>query len=423
MKRSLLPRSIAALATAFVLGFCALQSPSSAQQNLATVTTQVVSSTASSGTSSTLILDGKYSNCALTAAVSTGTASITINGNTQTGQYGPGAPAVANSNFGTSGVVTVSAATFVTTSGNFANTPVGAYFTWASNSGTLTAWLTCTGANAAGGAVAISSIGPVTISSLPPVSNNCLTNCTPSPTTTVSPGLMVGVTDVCPSTAPAAINGAYTCSITSSGNLNVVQNAAPSATTPVSTPSAAALPTASAGVAPPAQAPQVSDFPACEYAGLLAVLSGQNFITIQCDVTGRVFVNSDDPSMTFNSAALASATTMVLKTGVATKQLYIYLATWESTGTNSSNTIQWEYSTNATCSSGNTSLLPAAIAPGTATGEWTSLWGIQAVSNTTVGGMPGANGKALVLPAGNTFCGVTAGTTTAGSFVTVVGIH
>lgn len=244
----------------------------------------------------------------------------------------------------------------------------------------------------------VSSIGPVTL--VTPVTVNC--GATPCSVTTP---------------APAATNAA---------DLGINVHIAGSTAQPlaVTTPSSAPLPTASAGVAPPANAVQISDFPACEYAGGLAVLTGQNFVTQQCDLTGRLYVNIGDPTQSFaSSGAISSATTTVLKVGIATKQTYIYLATWESTGTNSGNTVQWEYSTNASCASGNTTILPAAIAPGTATGEWTTVWGNQAVSNTTVNGLPGPANLPLVLPAGNTFCGVTAGTTTAGTFITVYGIH
>lgn len=66
------------------------------------------------------------------------------------------------------------------------------------NVGTFSGNITCTGTAPATGV----------ISSLPPisgtVSNNCVSNCTPVPSTSVSPGLMVGVTHVGPSPGPQA---------------------------------------------------------------------------------------------------------------------------------------------------------------------------------------------------------------------------
>lgn len=69
----------------------------------------------------------------------------------------------------------------------------------------------------------ISSLPPVTL--VTPVTVNCqspaCTVTTPAPATTISPGLFVGITNACPSTAPAAINGAYTCTNDSTGRLQV----------------------------------------------------------------------------------------------------------------------------------------------------------------------------------------------------------
>ena len=105
--------------------------------------------------------------------------------------------------------------------------------TYASQSTTVT--IRCTAASEPFAPGVISSLPPVVISSLPPVSNNCISNCTPSPTTTISPGLYVGVTNACPSTAPAQVNGAYTCTNDSTGRLQV--------STPVPYPTTSQFPT------------------------------------------------------------------------------------------------------------------------------------------------------------------------------------
>lgn len=84
----------------------------------------------------------------------------------------------------------------------------------------------------------ISSLPPVTL--VTPVTVNCgATPCsvtTPAPATTISPGLFVGVTNACPSTAPANINGAYTCTNDSTGRLQVSTPVPFATTTPFGTP-------------------------------------------------------------------------------------------------------------------------------------------------------------------------------------------
>lgn len=153
MRRSVPARFLAAgAALAFALALAMPAGPASAQVNgLAAVSTLVVTSTAVTGTSSVLALDGKYSNCTLVAADAAGTANVVVLGNANVGQYGPGGSPLANPNFGSGGQVVVNASTLTATNGNVAILPVGAYFTWSGNSGTLTAWLTCSSAAAATG--------------------------------------------------------------------------------------------------------------------------------------------------------------------------------------------------------------------------------------------------------------------------------
>jgi hypothetical protein len=92
-----------------------------------------------------LALDGNYANCSVVTLATTGIATVTVYGNTSPGLYGLGGPSLANTNFGANGVITATTTQSVT-SGNVANLPVGLYFTWAGNTGTLHAWATCSSA-------------------------------------------------------------------------------------------------------------------------------------------------------------------------------------------------------------------------------------------------------------------------------------
>lgn len=136
-------KPVGGLAAVLVLAFCAMQMPARSQTTGLIVSTQVVNSKAASGTSSVLALDGKYSNCSVSFISSDASASITVMGNSIAGQYGPSGPGVINTNFGTNGVIAGTTSLKVS-SGNVVNLPVGFYFTWTGNTGTVTAWGTCT---------------------------------------------------------------------------------------------------------------------------------------------------------------------------------------------------------------------------------------------------------------------------------------
>lgn len=259
---------------------------------------------------------------------------------------------------------------------------------------------------------------PVTSSSGLPV--NCVTGCAASGQTfpTSSPGNAQLVVPANPSAQP------YTAALPLPVSTINASLPAPQATWPDSTPTAGALPTASAGAAAPGSAPIIADYPSCQSNGGNAAVTAGNSVALQCDPQGKLYVSFDDPTSTIvKSSSINSAVTTLLVTGVATKVTYIYLATWESTGTNSTNTINWEWGTGATCGTSTVTLLPAAIAPGLSTGEWMTGWAGSQGPVVSVSGMPAAATRALILPAGNNFCGVTAGTTTLGNFVTYYSIH
>lgn len=177
--------------------------PAGSQTTGITSQTQVVNSTAAAGTSSIIALDGKYSNCTVIAQTSTSTASVVVYGNTQATQYGPAAPNAVNSNFGSSGTITATT-TQSQTSGNVANLPVGFYFTWSGNSGTLYAWAVCSSAIARAAAGATGAPGP--------------TGPTGPPGPTGSPGAVPTFTASAPLAVSTGSNTVtYTCSTCSTG--------------------------------------------------------------------------------------------------------------------------------------------------------------------------------------------------------------
>ena len=146
MKPRLLTRLFAGAGVAgIVLAFCAMQPVARAQTTGVNVSLPTLVTTASAGTSGTLALDGKYSNCTVTTVTSTSTATVTVYGNYVTGQYGPAAPNLANGNFGSSGAITATTTTAYT-AGNVANLPIGLFYTWSGNSGTLTVQAVCSSA-------------------------------------------------------------------------------------------------------------------------------------------------------------------------------------------------------------------------------------------------------------------------------------
>ena len=177
--------------------------PAGSQTTGITSQTQVVNSTAAAGTSSVIALDGKYSNCTVIAQTSTSTASVVVYGNTQATQYGPAAPNAVNSNFGSSGTITATT-TQSQTSGNVANLPVGFYFTWSGNSGTLYAWAVCSSAIARAAAGATGAPGP--------------TGPTGPPGPTGSPGAVPTFTASAPLAVSTGSNTVtYTCATCSTG--------------------------------------------------------------------------------------------------------------------------------------------------------------------------------------------------------------
>lgn len=416
MKRSHIGRLFAAGgALAIVLAFCALQRPAPAQVNSGAITTPIISSTSASGVSGVLALDGKFPNCVVYAQTSTSTATIVANGNTQTAAYGQSSAYV---QVGTNITATT---TMTATQENMASAPVGFFFTWSGNSGTLTAWATCSQANSTvfSGTVTanVPTPLPVTQSSVP-WSMQCTSaaNCPVSfPQATASPN--GGAATPFLQVAPCANNaGTTNCAgVTAGQNLQVVQNAAPSATTPVSTPSAAPAATATAGAALPSQAVNVNAYEHCTVVAGTAVTTG-NAIVVRCNNGGLLLASEADPTAILTTtASISSATTTAINTPPpAGISLYVYAAGFTSNGTNSANTVQLVYGTGVSCVTGQQNITPVAYAPGTTTGETAYFWGGSASNTAFTQADIVPSNIPFFVPAANGVCVKTAGTTTAG---------
>jgi len=152
-----------------------------------------VTSQAATGQSTILPLQG-HSNCTVIASDTVGGASITVFG---TAQPGPTATSqwFVNQNFGVSGVISVTSSPASST-GNVANYPGGFYFTWSGNTGTLSAYASCstavakrTGAGTTGATQPIFvSTGTVTTTTAATANAYSQIGTTQSVTTTTSSG-------------------------------------------------------------------------------------------------------------------------------------------------------------------------------------------------------------------------------------------
>lgn len=141
-------RRLLAATALCALGLTLTSPRASAQQLQPTISTGLITSTASSGSSSYLAINGQ-STCSILAYTSTGTASITVYGAADGFALGNSTYLV-NPNFGTAGVVNVTSTPAVT-AGNISTFPKGFYFSWSGNTGTITAIGTCSIATGVGG--------------------------------------------------------------------------------------------------------------------------------------------------------------------------------------------------------------------------------------------------------------------------------
>ena len=261
----------------------------------------------------------------------------------------------------------------------------------------------------------------------------------------------------------AAITGNITCG---NGSASLGANSGGGGSNVTIVAPTGALPVASAGASPVTGVNGISQNTCAVPAGGTPNVTGGNEVATQCNANGQQLVHDPAPVFTalqsvttpapaptttggwvgtvgFNvgtgalyannicdtfamSGAISTAVTTLLITGTNNQSVYVCLAAWESTGTNASNTVNYEYGQGATCQTNTQTIFPAAVAPGTATGEWTVGWGNPGAAVTAVAGMPGVAPVPLVLPNNATaynFCGVTAGTTTAGRFVVWYSVH
>lgn len=293
-----------------VLSLSLVAPKSEAQTVSNVVSTNLVSSTSASGSSSIIALQSQ-SNCTVLAFTSTGTATITVNGSAYkadpvTSLWLP------NANFGSSGNITATT-TPTATSGNVANYPGGFYFSWVGNTGTITAVASCSTAVVAGGGgggggnvtvintpgVTVQNTPGVTIQNTPGV--NVQNTAAPVPLPTASAGAAppanappVVAFNVCQFPAGAApvvtAGNSISTQCDANGNQKVTVINTPGVTVQ-NTAAPIPLPTASAGVAPPANAPPVVAHTVCVFpAGNAPTVTAGNTIATQCDVSGNTKV-------------------------------------------------------------------------------------------------------------------------------------
>jgi hypothetical protein len=240
---------------------------------------------------------------------------------------------------------------------------------------------------------------------------------TPAPAPTVSPGLFPGTVQVCPSTAPAPINGVYTCTNTSSGFLNTVQAAAPAATTPVSCAAATNCPVNASQVTSPwvvtTPAPLASQSPVPFPAVIQERIGSGN--TIYLDTWPDTFAST---------ANITTSTTTRIVPGVANQTMYVFWVGFQAAGTNTAGTVQLEYGQGGTCGTNTVKIMVTPITEGATIGNVVNLWGSYGTA-TTNGITPAV--VPLIIPANataNDLCGVTTtGTLINGSFIAYYAIH
>lgn len=235
--------------------------------------------------------------------------------------------------------------------------------------------------------------------------------------------------------AQAAVPNFGSGTITIPTPLSVSQGTTPwVVTTPVATP----LATASPGLQPMAQVPFVGAYMHCQMpAGNTPNVTIGRSIASQCDSGGRLQVTDSAYGTTgatyqnnqcdqfVTSASITTAVSTKLITGVAGKPTYICLAAWQSTGTNATNPLQYQWGTTVTtgCDTGTNTLFPLAVTPGATANTWLIGWGGGVVVLAVANGMPPPAATPLIIPAGNDFCGVTSGTTNLGKFVVYYSQH
>lgn len=123
------------------------------------------------------------------------------------------------------------------------------------------------------------------------------------------------------------------------------------------------------------------------------------------------------------SANIVTATTTLLVAGVAGQNMYVFFEGFQSGGTNSGTTVVPEYGTGATCGTGTVRFTPSnGVLGPVAIGTIAVLYGgSTAAAASTFGLLPSA--VPFIVPNGNNLCGVTAGTTINGFFITQYAIH
>lgn len=304
---------------------------------------------------------------------------------TQGGTY------VTNSNFGSSGVITAPAAGSIS-SGNIANYPIGFEITFTGNTGTISGTIACTAAGGSVGNITVS--GSVSITS--PLCSGSTAVCThddhsPLPMVTATAGALASPT---PGVLPVA-------AILYCWNGSAFAAASSTAPCPVTTP---------------APAPSVSPFP---YVATTKVKAGSG--------TSIYLDTWPDAEPT---AAASSATTTLIKAGVANQNMYVFGGWWESTGTDSGGTpsaqLVYGSTTTTPCDTGQHPI-SAATTIATGTAAFYQLWGGGLLPVATPSSFQFVPSPIpFIIPSTGTvqnLCGITVGTTINGTFWALEAIH
>lgn len=113
------------------------------------------------------------------------------------------------------------------------------------------------------------------------------------------------------------------------------------------------------------------------------------------------------------TGAVGSATNVIAVANSPSQPMFVWFAGVQASGSNSTSTFNFVYgvTTKSPCDTGTTKLVPNAVATPATVGLWSFLYA-GAVLNSAVGGLAPA-ALPFVVPAGNDFCLITAGTTIA----------
>jgi hypothetical protein len=144
--------------------------------------------------------------------------------------------------------------------------------------------------------------------------------------------------------------------------------------------------------------------------------------------TGTAFYLDSWPDTWTVTGTVSSATTTLIKAGVANQNMYVFYAAWIANGSNLTNTVKLVYGQTVTtpCDTNQVAITPLAVGSGTASVDQALLYGGTQSSATVLSSGIAPATVPFIIPANATpynLCGVTAGTTNAGIFDALTAIH